>query len=244
MKQQGFILIFVALILMALSLVSIRYFNGSIGAKKIAAYNRDAEESFMFAEGALNTVYGGFVYKADFNQDGTIDKDAAINLDQPSPLPNPYMYFVSAENKIVQTIPSILQRIADGEARGRGNSVNGAIVPATATTLKIDDLFGDTVRPILFTQDATGLQQVTGSTWANLDNENARAATWIEIIRDTYQPNRLYLFVQSMAQVGDSRSYIQRYIGEYTDTIGHQVSALTEANPHPASSNRERHHDD
>ena len=243
-RETGYILIFVAIVLLALSIVSIKYFSGSISSKKVAAYSRDAEESFMLAESAMNTLYGGFIYEGDFNQDDVFDKQVPINIEAPAPFGNKYMYFVSAENRIDQTIPSILQRIADGEARAIAGEVNGAIVSATATSLRINDLFSGDSRPLVFTHSANGLQP-TNNSWGA--SETPKAAVWIEVIRDTFQANQLYLFAQAAAQVGDSKSYVQRYIGEYSDTIGHQVSALTEANPNPGTikteSDYERHTD-
>lgn len=231
--QQGYILIFVAVILLALISLSVSFFSGSITSNKIAGYNRDAEESFMLCESALNLVYGGFIFQGDFNQDQKVDNEQTINLDNPLPLPNPYMYIVSDNGKIEQTTPSILQRVADGEARAVSGTVNSASISPTSTSLMINDLFSNSVKPILFIQDSNGIQQTTGN-WNSVPNSPGKAAVWIEVIRDSVQPNKLYLFVQSAAQVGKSKSYIQRYIGGYSDILGGQVNALTESNPAPS----------
>lgn len=234
-QQRGYALLITVILLLALSMISIRFFSGSLTESKIAGYNRDAEESFQLAESALNTVYGGFIYNADFyDEDDIIDNQAVINLDEPLPLPNPYMYFVSGSGLIEQTVPSILQRVADGEARSTGGTVNGSQVSPTSTTLLLSNLFNGTAQPLIFTPSDSGLQQ-RDDAWSTLPANKGKAAVWIEITRDAFQENRLYLFVQSLAQVGKSKSYIQRYIGEYSDLLGTNVWALTEANPNPGN---------
>ena len=233
-KPQGYVLLLSVVLLLALSMISIKFFSANLNDSKIAGYNRDAEESFQLAEGTLNLVYGGFIYDANFDSIPGPDNQGIIDLDDALPLPSHYMFFVSASNKIEQTSPSILQRIADGEARASNGDVNNAVVSSTATTLLLTDLFNNKSYPLIFTPGATGLQPQDGH-WNDFSASDGKAAAWIEITRDAFQGNRLYLFAQTMAQVGKSKSYLQRYIGEYSDALGNNVWALTEANPNPGA---------
>ena len=232
-KPQGYALLLTVVLLLALSMISIKFFSANLNDSKIAGYNRDAEESFQLAESTLNLVYGGFIYDADLDSTSGPDNQGFINLDDALPLPSPYMFFVSTNDKIEQTTPSILQRVADGEARATTGDVNNAVVSSTATTLLLTDLFNNESYPLIFTPGATGLQQQKNAHWNDFSASDGKAAAWIEITRDAFQSNRLYLFAQTMAQVGKSKSYLQRYIGEYSDVLGSNVWALTEANPNP-----------
>lgn len=234
-KPQGYVLLLTVILLLALSMISIKFFSANLNDSKIAGYNRDAEESFQLAESALNLVYGGFVYDADMDLNPGPDNQGVINLDDALPLPSHYMFIVSSSDKIEQTTPSILQRIADGEARASKGNVAGARILPTATTLLLTDLFNTTSAPLIFTPGNTGLQQHKNGHWNDFPASDGKAAAWIEITRDAFQVNRLYLFAQTMAQVGKSKSYLQRYIGEYSDVLGNNVWALTEANPNPSA---------
>ena len=236
-QPRGYVLILTIVLLLALSMISVKFFSSVFNDSKIAGYSRDSEEAFQLAESTLNLVYGGFIYDANFDDDEIIDNQAIIDLDNTLPLPVSYMFFVSANEKIEQTVPSILQRIADGEARASNGNVNGAQVSPTATTLRIPDLFGESSRPLIFTPVSTGLQMQTEGMWTDFPSSLGKSAAWIEITRDAFQPNRLYLFVQAAAEVGKSKSFVQRYIGEYSDVLGNNVWALTEANPNPSATN-------
>ena len=234
-SQHGYVLILTIVLLLALSMISIKFFSGALNNSKIAGYNRDAEESFQLAESTLNLFYGGFIYDADFDLTPGADNQGVIDLDNTLPLPSPYMFFVSANGKVEKTVPSILQRIADGEARASGSDVTGAQVSPTTDTLLITDLFSNDIHPLLFIPVTTGLQKQSTGHWNDFPVNKGKSAAWIEITRDTFQPNRLYLFAQVVAQVGKSKSYVQRYIGEYSDVLGNNIWALTEANPNPGN---------
>ena len=218
-------------------IVSSKFMTSSLTSAKTIGYNRDASESFVLAESALNWLYGRFVYDGNIDtSDDAIDNQININLEDARDLANHYMYFVSDNIQINQTEPSVLQRVANGEGNNSNGLVNGRVIPETTATLLVDDLFTDVARPVVLFQTADGIQQSDRS-WNQVPGNN-RAAVWIELVGDPLQGNRIHLFVQSVAEVGQSRSYIQRYIGQYSDALGYDISALTEANPNPGNVNQ------
>ncbi len=132
-------------------------------------------------------------------------------------------------------LPGILQRVANGEAHNTGNPLTDQSVLTSVNALRINDLFiSASLRPLLLTQGSNGLV-FSSSTW---DREPAseKSAVWLEVSRDPDPGHASWfsLYLCSAAQVGNAKSYIQRYVGAYTDQLGAQVIApLSEASNHP-----------
>ena len=101
--------------------------------------------------------------------------------------------------------------------------------------LRINDLFiSASLRPLLLTQSQNGLV-FSNNTW-DAEQSPEKAAVWLEVSRDPDPAHASWysLYLCSAAQVSNAKSYIQRFIGAYTDQLGARVIApLSEASNHP-----------
>ncbi len=175
----------------------------------------------------------------DLNCNGTPDANEAKpgSFTPTLPLPVGYEFFLTGAGGagITETRPGTLQRVANGEARNTGNALADQSVPTNINALRINDLFvSASVQPLLLTQNQNGLV-FSNNTWNN-EAAAEKAAVWLEISRDADPAHATWydLYLCSAAQVGNSKSYIQRFVGAYTDQLGAQVIApLSEASNHP-----------
>ena len=152
------------------------------------------------------------------------------------PLPVGYEFFASTGAGITESTPRLIQMVANGEARNAGMAANSqAVLLNGAHQLRVNDLFIDaSLRPLLLTQDRNGLT-FSGNTWSGESNPE-KAAVWLEIARDPDPAHASWydLYIESAAQVGTAKAYVQRFVGAYTDMLGAQVIApLSEASNHP-----------
>lgn len=235
-KQGGYTLVALVVVLSMLGVASMQYMERTAQSLQMSGYARDSAESLLLAEAAMNMVYGRFIYDGDLDRVNGPDNLASINTKATPPtIPLPYMYYVTAGDGIDQSQPSLLQRVADGEAAAQGADVDDRAVPSDIPRLRVDNLFnaGGGFAPLMFGQDDNdpGLQ-VRNGTWTGLESPR-KAAAWLELVRDP-DTERLQVFVEAVGQVGNAKSYVQRFVGSYTDTLGH-LGALNESNPEPAS---------
>lgn len=231
MKQQsGYVLIIVLLMLGMLMLASIRFLDRSVTNVQMSGENRRISESLLLAESAMNSLLGRFAYGADLNRDGTADNQLRIDLNEmPPTLPLPYLYYATAGNGIDQSQPSLLQAVADGEARAQGSAINDHAA-AVNSLLQINSLYSGDNRPITFLQTANGLE-ISDQSFDSLPSHPGRAVAWLEVVRKPDDEPGVKIYVQAAAQVGDSRSYVQRYAGQYRLALGRTIPTLAEAYP-------------
>jgi len=142
------------------------------------------------------------------------------------------MFYVSTGAALDQTAPSLLQKIADGEASNAAAVVYALPRISNATaTVRVNSLFiGAATRPMLYTLNNNGLLiDSVAANW-NAETNTSKAAAWIEVTQDPVQADAIDLYVQAVAEVGSAHTYLQRYIGTYfaSVTIG-SISVLAEA---------------
>jgi len=145
-----------------------------------------------------------------------------------------YVFFAgNGTSGISEFRPSVLQKVANGEAAmlGSGTRVTSQEVASSMDEILCQDLFtGGT--PMLFTtgpgMDWAGSATtntnhlLVASAYASWDEQQAGndfnktiAAAWTEITLNPADSNAMDVWVQAIAQVGWSKSYLQRYIGTY-----------------------------
>lgn len=264
LEQTGYILPFVLILLVMLMVGSASFFYRSAQGTQLSGAVRDYDQARLLAESSLNLVLGritNFSATApvintsaavipciaaasapavnDLNCNGVPDANEAkpASFTPTLPLPVGYEYFRTnaAGAGITEKTPGTLQRVANGEARNSGSALADQSVPTGINALRINDLFVNAnVRPLLLTQSRNGLV-FSSNTW---DKEPAaeKAAVWLEVSQDPDPAHASWfsLYLCSAAQVSNAKSYIQRYVGAYTDQLGAQVIApLSEASNHP-----------
>ncbi len=262
--QAGYILPFVLVLLVMLMVGSASFFYRSAQGTQLSGATRDYDQARLLAESSMNLVLGKVInFSAtsavantsaavipciaaasapavnDLNCNGMPDVNEAkpVSFTPALPLPVGYEFFLTSNinNSITESSPGTLQRVANGEARNSANALASQALPTNINALRINDLFvNSSVRPLLLTQSKNGLT-FSSKTW---DNESSieKAAVWLEVSRDPdpAHANWYALYISSAAQVGNAKSYIQRFIGAYTDQLGGQVVApLSEASNHP-----------
>jgi len=233
-RQDAYILLLSIILLLALLMASLNFFEQSADSLQISGYNRDSSESLLFAESAMNMLYGQFVFNANLDGDTEIDNNEKLNVDNPESLPLPYSYFITAGNGIDQALPSLLQRIANGEARNSGSASNNNSFNTNQNELLIDNLFtASGAKPILFKFDAQNkldIEANSNENWSNFSSGKLKsAAAWLELVRNPELPGTIQVYVQSVAKVGSSKSYVQRLIGTYPNTLGIKLGGLNES---------------
>ncbi len=235
-RESGYILLMVAVFILILLGGSTQFFTRATESTRISGGVRDNTEARLLAESALNHLMGRFVNTLDANGNGTPDKTDAgfiqLNMADPRPFLMPYMFYASAGTAIDQTGPSLLQKVANGEARNVANVplVDPRVGQGTAR-LRVDDLFiGAGVRPMLYTLDANGMLVGSAAASWSAETNPRKAAAWIETTRNPDQADAVDIYVQAVARAGNAHCYLQRYVGTYfaSVTIG-SISVLAEA---------------
>ncbi len=229
-QSAGYILVVTVILLAALLVMSLSFVERTKDSLQIAGYNRGAAESVLIAESAMNLLYGRIIYNADLDTDGINDIEERINFNRPEQPPFPYLYFVSATNNIEQASPSILQRIANGEARGENGSVASHIVNPGSARLKVTDLYSGNARPIVFEFDAQNRMVVSNKSWSELEGKNTKAAVaWVEMVKNDNLDGAFQFYAQAVGKAGNSKSYVQRLILKTDTVLGSDVPTLGEA---------------
>ena len=255
-SSGGYILPIVLVLLVAVMLGSLSFFNRVNDSTELSTATRDYEQAVLLSESAGNWVLGRLqnnvsptiaspsrcpakavlpaastvAQPGDLNCDGRADYEQARIADPgPSlPLTLSYEYYLSDAGDTLRanTPPGILQMIADGEARNTGTALTNQAIPSGTTRLLVNNLFIGAVRPILLIQTATGLVN-SGSTWT-AETSAEKAAVWLEITRNGSGTRDLYL--SSVSRVGNAKAYLQRYVGTLNSGVG-SLAALNEARP-------------
>ena len=229
-NQNAYILMLSIVLLLAMLIASLNFFEQSTDNIQISGYNRDSSESLLFAESAMNTLYGRFVFDKDLDNDGKADNTEKLDIDNPGQLPLHYSYFITNGNGIDQALPSMLQRIANGEARNNGSSGTNNTFSINQNEILVENLFTQTAKPILFEFDAQNKLIISNKNWTDLSSGNSKtAAAWLELVRNPELAGTIQVYVQSIAKVGNSKSYVQRLIGTYPNTLGIKLGGINES---------------
>jgi hypothetical protein len=91
-------------------------------------------------------------------------------------------------------------------------------------------LFGNSFKPRLYKLTANSMLVASAQTSWDAETNPEKAAAWIEVIQNPNNTDAIDLIVQAAAQVGKAKSYVQRYVGSFSQgsTLG-SVSLLSEA---------------
>lgn len=227
-REAGYLLIVVAVLLTTLTIVTTQFMTRSAQNTRMAEITRDNTQSLQLAESVSNILGGFLTYDGDLNKDGIADKIQVVidPLNPPAKLPLPFVFFVTTAKEVDQTKPSVLQRVADGEARGVKTAVSSPAINADKNQLSIEGLFGKNFAPLVYVIDQNGDLVASNKSWKN-EKSYQRAAAWIELVKSPGGSLRFY--VAAVGAVGDSQSYIQRFIGEAGQTLGGGIGPLNQS---------------
>ncbi len=233
-RQNGFVLPFALVLLVVLIMLSAGFFNRSADSAVFSGTTRDSGQAMLLAESTLNRLIGQFSNGRDVDgQNGADASDAKALMtalaSPPSPINVKYIFYRTGGAGIDQNGPDILQRVANGEARNSGSALASQAVSNGTGRLKINNLFvSNVMSPLLFVHGSNGLGASAAASW---DAETAaeKVAVWIEVTRNPLHTGWLDVYVQSAAQVGGAKAYVQRFIGSYKDTLGNWVPPMGEA---------------
>ena len=258
--QQGYILLLVMVFLVALMAGSMSFFSRANDSTQLSGAARDYDQAMLLAESAGDWVQGRFfnlsspasadanrcaaqtapslatAQPGDLNCNGALDdtegKVTSVTPTLPLPLGYEYYLVTSGTTLRVTTTPGILQMVADGEARNTGTTLTDQTVLEATTRLLVNNLFiSTTIRPILLKQGAAGLTK-SANTWNN-ETSSEKVAVWLEITREKAGGTGYDLYLCSVAKVGNSKAYLQRYIGTYGSTLaGINIAPLSESANH------------
>lgn len=246
-QQSGFILIFSIIFMFIMVTYSTHFFYRATENTIISGSDRDSKKALLLAESAMEYLRGVFVTNRldtemtirltscnDGSGKSTDLCEAGLlqqNMTAPDNYLFPYMYYVSNGAGLDVNKPSLLQRVVDGEA----SQVTAAVlssqnINANTSTLRISDLFSNTFEPRLYiTNDKGRLVASIANDWVD-ETYPEKAAAWMEVIQNPVNSDAVDLIVQTVAQVGKAKSYMQRYVGTLrkTTALG-SVTLLSEA---------------
>lgn len=259
-REHGYILPFVLVLMIALMVGSMSFFNRANDSTQLSGAARDYDQAMLLAESAGDWTMGRLfnitspangdanrcaaqtaaslatAQPGDLNCNGTLDDtEGKVSSVTPTlPLPLGYEYYLvdAGATLRVTTTPGILQMVSDGEARNTGTALANQTVLSTTTRLLVNNLFvSSSIRPILLTQGAAGLAK-SANTWS-AETSSGKAAVWLEITREKAGGTGYDLYLCSVAKVGNAKAYLQRYLGTYGSTLaGIQVAPLSESANH------------
>lgn len=219
------------LLVLVMLIGTLNFLEQSTESIQISGYNRDSSESLLLAESAMNMLYGKFRYKQDIDNDGsnTPDLDQTPILTDLDSLPLSYSYFVTGGTGIDQALPSLLQRVANGEARNTGSAGNNHSFSVDQNEILVENLYTNSARPIIFVLNNENNLVPSNQTWNELKSSNTKfAAAWLEFVNNPALEGAIQIYVQSVSKVGSSKSYVQRYVWHYSDTMGENLSPITQ----------------
>jgi len=248
-QQSGYILVMSAVFLFLLMAGSAHFYFRTSENTLASGTVRDSSQALLLAESVMELMRGQLVLNrldtdnttrvaacADANNNNAtsdICEAAQIrgNMSDPSAQLFSYMYYISSGSALEHSSPSILQRIANGEAAdAEASTLATQKVTEGDTQLRINDLFGGAFAPRLYKLNGNSLLVASSASTWNAETASEKAAAWIEVIVNPDNPNAVDLIVQAVAQVGKAKSYVQRYAGSFSSgtTLG-SVSVLSEA---------------
>jgi len=270
-KEQGFILLFVLLLLVGLMVTSAGFFYRANNDTKLSGTERDYDQALLLAESGGNLVAGLFFNIGDNNtstnpytgcDSGSLVGDLNCNGFHDNPEGRPqsagsglpktgdgyglgYQFYLTATAGagLSYSTPSILQRIADGEARNSGTSISTREILNSRTQLRVRDLFSTTlapnkaasdpnpyIRPFLFTQSATGLTRSTNK-WQD-EPSAQKVAVWLEVTKNPTDSTTFDNYLCAVAQVGNAKAYLLRFLGTYPVNLIQMPAPLSESANH------------
>jgi len=210
---------------------------------------RDSSQALLLAESVMELMRGELVLNR-LNTDNTtrvaacedpnnnnatsdICEAAEIrsNMSNPSAKLFAYMYYISASTALEHNSPSLLQRVANGEAAATtAATLSSQKVDESDSQIRINDLFGNGFAPRMYTLNSNSLLVPSNAANWNAETAPEKAVAWVEVIVNPDNANAVDLIVQAVAQVGKAKSYVQRYAGSFSSgtTLG-SVSVLSEA---------------
>lgn len=228
------------------NLVAGRFFNACDPAA-LGALTCDPN-AYTLAGCAMQTMVGDMDCDGRFdNPQGRPSSAAAAIPDATAyPVTLGYQFYLhdpaNVNPGITEATPGILQRVANGEARNSNSVLTSREVLTTKQYLMVKDLFttnlapGGTgnqfVRPLLFVQNANGLTR-SANKWQD-ENAPEKVAVWVEITKNPNPNNTQYfdLYLCSVAQVGNAKSYLMRFMGSYTNLLKNLPAPLSESANH------------
>ncbi|MDH5326110.1 MAG: hypothetical protein OEZ68_17510 [Gammaproteobacteria bacterium] len=246
-QQTGYILLLASIFLLILGVAASQLFSRSSDSTQISGSVRDQDKALLMAESALEHLRIRFVTNrldtdVSVRSNDCIDANGTTqdacegallqkNMNTPDAFLFSYMFYVSKTGGLDVNQPSLLQKLADGEASNAPvTPLTTQKIPASRQRLRIPDMFGTAFHPVLYTLNENG--RVVSSTAKNWDGETSgnRAAVWLEITQNPHDADSVDLFVQTVAQVERAKRFLQRYVGTYQSSqrLGF-VSALSEA---------------
>lgn len=266
-QQQGFVLLFVLLLLIGLMITSAGFFYRANNDTKLSGTERDYDQALLLAESGGNLVAGLFfnigdantgtnpftgcgssTMVGDLNCNGFHDNPEGRPISAASGLPKSadgfglgYQFYLttSASAGITQTTPGILQRVADGEARNSGSAITTREVLTSRQYLRVRDLFSSVlapsstthyIRPFLFTQTSTGLARSTQK-WQD-EPSTQKVAVWLEVTKNPTDSTTFDNYLCAVAQVGNAKAYLLRFLGTYPVNLIQMPSPLSESANH------------
>lgn len=225
--SKGFSLPVVMLLLTIGMLASTSFMARSVSELLHGGSSRNTDAALSIADAALSRVYGMFASQllsvADIDGDGVIDRsEGYVDLSaSPTTLPLSYSYYVPGATKA-----QLLQRVANGEGAEVSCAENDQKIGCAA--LSVSNLFlSGTIKPLVFTSGVDGMME-SANTWATEVSKD-KAAAWLEVVVNPSNPNWIDLYVEAVGQSGAGVSFVQRYIGSYSDQLGAAVAPITES---------------
>lgn len=245
--QSGYILLFAAIFLLILGIAASQMFSRSSESTMMSGAVRDQDKALLMAESALEHLRIRFATNRmdtdttartadciDVNGNTQDACEAALlqkYMDTPDSYLFNYMYYVTNGNGLDVNQPSLLQKLADGEATNIAEStLTSQNISDSTQRLRIPDLFSTGFKPILYTLNEKGRVVASNANDWHSETSINKAAVWIEVTQNPKNSQSVDLFVQTAAQVANAKRYLQRYVGTYNSTnmLGF-VSALSEA---------------
>ncbi len=213
---RGYILLTTLVLTALLASLAVGFLERRAQDARLQAQERDAALALHLAENALAEVHARFLRGDDLDGDGHPDRQQRGDLGTTPPrTPAPYIYPPAQLAGVPR--PTLLQALADRRA--------GGDLQAAQDPWSLLDRPGHA--PLAFVPDADLIPRPAAQPWRRLTGGD-HALVWMELVPDG-EGHRLYL--QSAAQVGQSRRYLQRLLGRYDNRLGRRLGAITEANP-------------
>jgi hypothetical protein len=260
--QQGYILPFVLVLMIALMVGSMSFFSRANDSTQLSGASRDYDQAMLLAESAGDWVQGRFfnlsspasadanrcaaqtapslatAQPGDLNCNSTLDdSEGKVSSVTPTlPLPLGYEYYLVDAGALttlrVAPAPGILQMVADGEARNTGTALANQTVLSTTTRLLVNNLFVSSTIRPILLTQGAAGLTKSANTWS-AETSSEKVAVWLEITREKAGGTGYDLYLCSVAKVGNAKAYLQRYIGTYGSTLaGINVAPLSESANH------------
>ncbi len=259
-QERGASLVLVLVLLTITATASAFFFNSMVGNTRLSGANRDNTASLLLAESAMEMLRGNFMYRLDAVTideasgttqpvpDGVLDNMDLDKVREKMNTADPfgtaagaelahlsYIYFANngVGSGLTESIPSILQKVANGEAARAVTTAVPSDHQVLSASLKVDDLFSGTLKPFIYKTNTNGLLIASDAASWSGETASQKAVAWLELTQNP-TPGAIDFWVQAVGRVGFSNSYLQRYVGTFYEpaegpgTVG-GLSVLIEA---------------